>query len=87
MLGLVGGQDQTQVIDTARGCRQAGRSYDRRGNLVVNVATEHERQRLAHGSTLPVHVEATEVLRVEAEFHLAQRQCVIDLIAIASQRD
>ncbi len=71
VLGLVRGQDQAQVIDTDRSCRQAGRNCDRLSNLVVDVTTEHERHRLAHGSTLPVHVEATEILRVEAQLHLA----------------
>jgi hypothetical protein len=42
VLGLVSGQDQTQVIDASWGYRQAGRSYYRRGNLAVDVATEDE---------------------------------------------
>ena len=88
VLGLVLGQHQPQVIDAgARRHDQIGRLNDRLGHLVVDVAAEHERQRLAHRSTFPVHVEPGQILRIEPQLHLAERQRVIHRVAIARQRD
>src|SRR5260370_14336521 len=87
VLRLVLGQTQPQVIDAGGGRdRQVGRLDDRLRYLAVDVTPKHERKCLTHRAALPVHLQPAEVLRIEAQLHLAEGEGIINLIAIASQR-
>lgn len=58
------GDDHAQVIDAGRRWRHGWVSLR---HLVMYVATNDERNGLADGSTFPGHVQARQVLRIEAE--------------------
>ena len=53
----------------------------------MHVATDDERDRLADRPTFPEHVQAGQILRIEAQLDAPTDQRRIDGVAIAGQRD
>jgi hypothetical protein len=54
--------------------------------VTVELTTEHEGHGLTHRSASQ-YLQPAQVLRIEAQLYLPDRQRVIHLVAIASQRD
>jgi hypothetical protein len=80
----MGRQHQAEVID-------AGRSWWCRWlclrHLSVHVATEDERDRLTSRTTFPIHVQASQILGIEAQFDAPTNQRLVDEVPIASESD
>src|ERR1700704_236755 len=57
--GVVGRQHQAEVIDAGRRWWSGSQSL---GHLAMHVAAKDERNRLTSRMTLPVHVQASEIL-------------------------
>src|SRR6266851_1022012 len=53
----------------------------------MHVATEDEGDRLASRMTFPVHPQAGQILRIEAQLHAPTNQRFVHAVAITSQRD
>src|ERR1700694_3818465 len=82
--GVMGRQHQAEVIDAGRRWRRGWQSLR---HLAMHVATEDERDRLASRMTFPVHVQARQILWIEAQFDAPTNQRLVDGVPIASQRD
>src|SRR5713101_1059394 len=61
--GVMGRQHQAEVIDAGRRWRCRWQSLR---HLAMHVATEDERDRLTSRMTFPVHVQARQILWIEA---------------------
>src|SRR5712691_3353972 len=81
---IVGREHQAEVIDAGRRwwCRWLGLRH-----LAVYMATEDERDCLTSRMTFPVHVQARQILWIEAQFDAPSNQRLVDGVPIASQRD
>src|SRR5713101_3529606 len=82
--GVMGRQHQAEVIDAGRRWRCRWQSLR---HLAVHVATEDERDRLASRMTFPEHIQARQILWIEAQFDAPTNQRLVDGVPIASQRD
>jgi len=82
--GVMGCQHQAEVIDAGRRWRRGWQSLR---YLPMHVATEDERDGLASRMPFPVHVQARQILGIEAQFDAPTNQRFIDGVPIASQRD
>src|SRR5713226_1700640 len=82
--GIMCRQHQAEVIDAGRRwwCRWLGLRY-----LAMHVATQDERNRLTSRMALPVHVQAGEILWIEAQFDAPTNQRLVDGIPIAGEGD
>src|SRR5712692_5927080 len=82
--GVMGRQHQAEVIDAGRRwrCRWLGLRH-----LPMHVATEDERDRLTSRMPFPVHIQAGQILWIEAQFDAPTNQRLVDGVPIASQRD
>jgi hypothetical protein len=80
--GVMGRQHQAEVIDAGRRwwCRWLGLRH-----LAMHVATEDERDRLASRMTFPVHVQARQILGIEAQFDAPTNQRLVDGLPIAGE--
>ena len=82
--GVMCREHQAEVID-ARRCRRS--RWQGLGHLAMDVATEDERDRLTSRMTFPVHVQAGQILRIEAQLDAPTNQRLVDGVPITSQRD
>ena len=82
--GVMGRQHQAEVIDAGRRWRSG---WQRLRHLTMHVATEDERDGLASRMPFPVHVQARQILWIEAQFDAPTNQRLVDGVPIASQRD
>ena len=82
---LVGSQHQPQVIHPGHhwwgghGCR----GWD----LTLDVAADHKRDCCAERAALPIDVEPTQVIGIEAQLHAAIHQGRVHRVALASEGD
>ena len=75
---------------TSPGNRRSGAWWRRRRrlwHLAVEVAADDEGDRLADRSAVPEHVQAGQILRIEAQLDAPTDQGHIDAVVIAGQRD
>src|SRR2546427_1946500 len=80
----MGRQHQAQVIDASRRWWSGWQSLR---HLAMHVATDNERDGLAGRMTFPVHVQARQILWIEAQFDAPTNQRFVDGVPIASERD
>ena len=82
--GVMRREHQSEVVDAGR---RWWRRWQSLRHLAMHVATEDERDRLTGRMTLPVHLQAGQVLRIEAQFDAPTNQRLIDGVSIAGERD
>src|SRR5712692_2562205 len=82
--GVMGRQHQAEVIDAGRGWRRGWQSLR---HLAMHMASKDERDRLASRMTFPEHIQARQILWIEAQFDAPTNQRLVDGVPIASQRD
>src|SRR6266849_2862200 len=82
--GVMFRQHQAEVIYAGRRWRGRWQSVM---HLAVHVATEDKRDRLTSRMTFPVHVQARQILWIEAKFDAPTNQRLVNGVPIASQRD